>query len=129
MAIPGASNTLAVDINGLGSYTVQATNAAGCTNTSNAVVIADSATSKLFIMPNPNNGQFEVSYYSPSANSFTLTISDAKGAVVYSKAYTITSPYQRLAVDLRMHGSGIYTINLTDRNGKRIAVGRVMVHH
>jgi len=129
VAIPGASNTLAVDINGLGSYTVQATNTAGCSNTSNTLVIADSATSKLFIMPNPNNGQFDVSYYSPAATSFTLTISDSKGAVVYSKAYTVTSPYQRLAVDVRKNGSGIYTINLTDRNGKRIAVGRVMVHH
>ena len=129
VAIPGASNTLGVDINGLGSYTVQATNAAGCSNISNTLVIADSATSRMFIMPNPNNGQFEVSYYSPAATSFTLTISDSKGAVVYSKAYTVTSPYQRLAVDVRKNGSGIYTIALTDRNGKRIAVGRVMVHH
>lgn len=129
VVVPGAaSSSLNVGLSDIGSYAVQVTNAGGCSNTSNVVVIADSATSRLFIMPNPNNGQFEVSYYSPSANSFTLTISDSKGAVVYSKAYTIASPYQRLAVDVRKNGSGIYTIALTDRNGKRIAVGRVMVH-
>jgi hypothetical protein len=129
VAVPGASaSTLQVDLNNLGTYSVLVTNTSGCSNTTNLVEIADSATAKLFIMPNPNNGQFEVSYYSPAANSFTLTIADSKGALVYSKAYTISSPYQRLAVDVRKHGSGIYTIALTDRSGKRIAVGRVMVH-
>jgi hypothetical protein len=129
VAVPGAAtSSLNVGLSDLGSYAVQVTNAGGCSNTSNLVVIVDSATSRLFIMPNPNNGQFELSYYSPTANSFTITIYDSKGAVVYSKAYTITSPYQRLAVDVRKNGSGIYTIALTDRNGKRMAVGRVMVH-
>jgi hypothetical protein len=129
-AVSGATSpTYPVTLSNLGSYSVRVVNGAGCSNTSNVVAIADSATAKLFIMPNPNNGQFEVSYYSAAANSFTLTISDSKGALVYSKAYTITSPYQRLAVDLRKNGSGIYTIALTDRTGKRIAVGRVMVHH
>lgn len=131
VAIPGAATSVLtnIDLNKLGSYTVQVVNSGGCSNTSNVVDIADSATARLFIMPNPNNGQFEVSYYSPSANSFTLTITDGKGALVYNKAYTISSPYQRLAVDLRKNGSGIYTIALTDRSGNRIAVGRVMVGH
>jgi hypothetical protein len=129
VAVPGAvTSSLNIGLSNLGSYAVQVTNAGSCSNTSNVLVIADSATSKLFIMPNPNNGQFEVSYYSPVANSYTLTISDSKGSVVYNKAYTISSPYQRLAVDVRKNGGGIYTIVLTDRSGKRIAVGKVMVH-
>jgi hypothetical protein len=130
VVVPGATTaSLGVDLNKLGSYTVQVVNAGGCSNTSNLVEIADSATARLFIMPNPNNGQFDISYYSATANNYTVVITDSKGSLVYSKAFSITTPYQRLAIDIRKNGSGVYTIALTDRAGKRIAVGRVLVSH
>ena len=120
--------TIPVTINELGSYTLTATNGGGCTNISNAVVIGDSVTAKLFIMPNPNDGQFQVSYYSTANSSFTMNVVDARGAVVYSKFYSIGTPYQRMDVDIRKHNAGIYTIVLVDKNGKRIVAGNVLIN-
>ncbi len=127
--VPGATgNSLNVTLNDLGSYSVNVVNAGGCSSTSNVVAIGDSATSKLFIMPNPNDGQFQVSYYSASTTSFTMNIFDSKGAMVYSKAYSITTPYQRMDVDIRKNNAGIYRIVLVDRTGKRLATGAVMIN-
>jgi hypothetical protein len=127
--VPGATaNTLSVTLSDLGSYSVNAANAGGCNNTSNTVTISDSATARLFIMPNPNDGQFQVSYYSAANTSFTMNIFDAKGAMVYSKAYSITTPYQRMDVDIRKNNAGIYRIVLIDKTGKRLATGAVMIN-
>jgi len=132
VAVSGAvsSALTGIDLDKLGSYTVTVTNTSGlpCSNTSAAVAITDSAFAKLFILPNPNNGDFDVVYHSTGANSYTLRIFDAKGAIVYNKAYSINAPYQRMDVDIRKHGKGIYQLVLTDRNGKRIAVGKVLIH-
>jgi len=131
VAVPGAtSSTLAgIDLDDLGSYTVTVTNTAGlpCSNTSPAVDILDSAYTKLFILPNPNNGEFDVVYHSVGANTYTLSLYDSRGAAVYSKAYTIASPYQRMRVNIKQHGRGLYQVVLTDKSGKRIANGKVVV--
>jgi Subtilase family/PKD-like domain/Ig-like domain CHU_C associated len=128
--VPGAStNTIAgIDLDDLGSYTVTVTNTSGlaCSNTSPAVTIDAAANTKLFIWPNPNNGEFEVSYYSAGANAYTLNLYDGKGALIYSKAYTISSPYQRMKVDIRTSGRGLYQVVLIDKTGKRIANGKVV---
>lgn len=130
-AVTGAtsSSLTGIDLDKLGSYTVTVTNTSGlpCSNTSSAVVIGDSATAKLFILPNPNNGDFDVVYYSAGTTTYTLSIFDSKGAIVYTKSYNISSPYQRMDVDIRQHGKGIYQVVLTDRTGKRAAVGRVLI--
>ena len=130
VSVPGAvAQTLnGIDPYKLGSYTVTVTNTTGlpCSNTSAAVVIKDSATAKLFILPNPNRGRFEVVYYSSSTNSYNLRIYDSKGAHVYEKAYSISSPYQRMDVDMRHLGKGLFHIVLTNSAGKRLATGKVV---
>jgi hypothetical protein len=130
VAIPGAtSGTLPVTLDGLGTYSVTITAAGGCTNTSNVVTISDSASSRVFVLPNPNNGQFQVSYYNAAQSGSTamLTIFDSKGARVFSKSYIINIPYQRMDVDLKKGGKGIYRILITDRTGKKLAVGSVLI--
>ena len=57
----------------------------------------------------------------------TITVYDSKGAYVFRKAYAITSSYERLTVDLRMHGKGVYWIVMTDTKGKRLAAAGVIV--
>lgn len=130
VVIAGAtSNTLTgIDLDDLGSYTVTVTNTSGlpCSNTSNALTIDAAANTKLFIWPNPNNGEFEVSYYSAGVNQYTLNLYDERGALVYSKAHSISSPYQRMKVDIRQHGKGLYQVVLIDKGGKRIANGKVV---
>ncbi|MCP9749438.1 GEVED domain-containing protein [Ferruginibacter sp. HRS2-29] len=132
--IAGATtNTIAgLDVDDLGTYTVRVTDGNGCTSTSNAVTIVDSATTKLFIYPNPSNGQFHVRYHDLNTSPTfqgprTLTIYDAKGARVFWKTYSITAPYADMFVDLSNNGKGIYTVDLTDFNGNRIKTGRVLI--
>lgn len=120
--------SLPVTINELGSYSLTATNAGGCTNTSDVIVIGDSVSAKLFIMPNPNDGQFQVSYYSTANSSFTMNIVDSKGTVVYRKFYNISTTYQRMDVDIRKYSAGMYIVVLLDKNGKKIAAGNVLIY-
>lgn len=126
--ISGATNaTLPVTIDDLGNYTVKVINAGGCSNTSSIVTISDSATAKLFLYPNPNTGQFQVSYYNAAPTRNTIIVYDAKGSRILSKTFDITGAYQRMNIDLRNHGKGTYTIILSDKDLKKLATGRVVV--
>lgn len=118
-----------IDLDKIGLYTVTVTNTTGlaCSNTSAGLMIGDSAYTKLFILPNPNGGVFDVVYYTPVPVNYTLSLFDSKGALVYSKVYTVNAPYQRMAVNIKQHGHGIYQVVLTDKAGKRVANGKVLV--
>ncbi len=128
-AISATGNSIPVTLADLGSYSVTVTNATGlaCSNTSNSLAIGDSATNRLFVYPNPTSGVFQVNYYTTSAASHTVSIFDAKGALVFRKPYAVIAPYQRMEVDIRQHGKGIYQVVLHDKNGVRLAEGRVLL--
>ena len=132
VAIPGATaNTLVVDVDGLGTYTVTANdvNACGSANTP-SITITEAANDILFIYPSPNSGQFQVRYYSQAGNTVlprSLNIYDNKGARVYSKQYAVTVPYTRMDVDLSNLSAGLYQVELLDRNGARIKTGKVLI--
>jgi hypothetical protein len=127
--LPGASgNSINVNLDQLGNYAVRVTNTGNCSTTSALVNIADSASTRLFILPNPSTGVFDVIYHSSAAtNTHTLRIFDSKGAVVYSNAYPITGPYQRMNVDMRAAGGGTYIVALFNNTGKRVASGKVVI--
>ncbi len=137
VAVPGATNSkLVVGIDGVGIYTVRAT-AQGCasadsTTTPQTITIGDSTdVTKLFIYPSPNNGKFQVRYFSDinsgSKAPSQVNVYDEKGARVFSKYYGLSSGYQQMNVDLGAHASGIYRVELSDTNGDRIKTGSVMV--
>lgn len=130
ISFPAAtSGSYTATIDDQGTYRVQVVDINGCTSSSNEVTIADSASSKLFVFPNPNTGKFQVSYYSIKGNTLarTLVIYDAKGAMVLNKTFAVGKPYDRMEVDFSTMGKGIYMINLLDFTKKRIATGRVVV--
>ncbi len=128
VVIPGASGpTLTVDLDELGSYSVMVTNSGNCSNSSSMVDISDSASTKLFILPNPNRGQFDVIYHSASNNTHTLRIFDSKGALAYKNDYPIAGPYQRMKVDMRAGGRGTYIVALFNNKGERVATGKVVI--
>jgi hypothetical protein len=123
-------NTIAnINLSQLGQYSVRVQNQTGlpCASTSNVVSIGDSATNRLFILPNPSKGHFEVAYYAAGTEQYTLSIFDSRGALAFRKSYPITGAYQRMAVDIRQHASGIYQLILSDRTGKRLANGKVLI--
>lgn len=129
--IPGATiNSLTVNIDGLGEYKTMVTDANGCVNTSAVFRIADSVSNKLFVYPNPNAGLFQVRYYTAPNNlsAKTITMYDARGAVVYRKSYTLTGPYDQLSVNMNGYGKGMYLLELSDNTGKRIKTAKVIVY-
>ena len=123
------SSSYPVNVDRLGNYSVTVTDVNGCSVSSNLVNISDSASSQLFVYPNPNNGQFQVRYFNTNNNQSerTLTVYDAKGARVYAKKYTTGVAYDRMDVILTNAQAGIYTIDLRDNKGKRLASGSVII--
>jgi subtilisin-like proprotein convertase family protein len=127
--VPGNTNSLSVDVDGLGDYTLRVQDINGCVGTSNMVTIADSASGKVFVYPNPTGGQFQVRYYS-SINDIKpkgINIFDGRGKRLITQTYPITAPYSRMDVDLSNYSTGVYTVEVVDVNGNRLAIGRVSV--
>ena len=91
--------------------------------------ILDSVSGKVFIYPSPNNGEFQVRYYSVKGNEVprSLVIYDSKGAKVFTQTYTVGRPYDKMSVNMGTAPTGVYRVELSDRNGKRIATGTVMI--
>ncbi len=138
--ISNSTDSLRVGVADMGDYTVTA-NVIGatCENTSDVVSVRDSASTTLFIYPNPNNGQFTVAYHNPGGvrydnpegliRSRTLTVYDAKGARVYSKRLTAAETYELIRVNLTPASAGTYFVELRDASGERLASGKVLVQY
>ena len=127
-AVTGATaQTLEVGFGDADVYTVTAFNSNGCSNTSAEFSLSFGPSNIAFIYPSPNNGLFHVRYYSqPGANPVRLlNVYDSKGSRVFSKQYNVNAPYYDMQVDITNHAGGIYMVELLDRNGSRIAGGRV----
>ena len=128
-----SGNSYLVSLNNIGSYYVTAreTSASGlqCIATSPTIIITTAESNKLFISPSPNNGTFKVTYYNNSnANGKqNITVLDAKGAVVFKKEYTVVGFYTSLDVVLPNAGSGNYFIVIFDKDGAKMAEGKVQV--
>jgi len=138
--INNSTDSLRVGVADMGDYTVTA-NVIGatCENISDVVSVRDSASTTLFIFPNPNNGQFTVSYHNPGGvrydnpdgliKSRTLTVYDAKGARVYSRRLTAAETYELIRVNLTPASAGTYFVELRDASGERLASGKVLVQY
>ena len=128
--IPNTSDSLRVSANEAGSYAVTAGNASGeCANTSDAIAITDSISTRLFIFPNPNEGQFFISYHNPGGISVgrTVTVYDNKGARVYAKALIVGQRYELIRIGLNHAPSGLYVVVLSDGSGNRLATEKVII--
>lgn len=128
--LAGATDdSLVVDINGLGDYQLSVTDINGCSGLSNIISITDHFALNLFVYPNPGSGQIQARFYS-EANSVlprSLVVYNNRGDKVLTKSFTQTVSYQRIDIDIRPYGKGLYWIALVDQNGKRLAMSRVVV--
>jgi PKD repeat protein len=98
-----------------------------CAYTTSEVIIGDSASSKLFIYPNPNNGQFRVTYYSPTNTRYQVVVMDTKGAVLYRKPHEVTNRYQLIDINLIGASRGMYILQIQDPTGKQLAAGKLVI--
>jgi hypothetical protein len=133
VVIPGATtNTYIANVTKLGNYQVEILDPiTGCNNTSNILTIRDSASTKLFVFPSPNNGRFTVSYHNPpgTPTSQTLAIYDSKGQKVYHRKLNVNGPYELHDIDLTTSTGGIYYVVLGDQTGKVLADAKVLIAH
>ena len=128
IAVPGATNaSIFVGLDKLGAYSVSVTNSGNCSATSASLAITDSVSNQLFVYPNPNNGRFDVQYYTGVSDNYQLRIFDSKGAAVFSKSYAVVNGYQRMQVVMTNAAAGNYMIGLFNKAGKRIASGKVII--
>ena len=79
-------------------------------------------------MPNPTRGEFVVAYYGNVSSTYALRIYDAKGALVFNRTYPATTGVQRMAVDIRQHGHGVYFVVLDDMmQKKKVTTAKLVV--
>jgi PKD repeat protein len=98
-----------------------------CSYTTPELVIGDSVSSKLFIYPNPNNGQFKVTYYSATNTRYQVVVMDTKGAVLYRKPHEVTNRYQLIDINLTGTSRGLYILQIQDPTGKQLASGKLVI--
>lgn len=124
------ASSFEVTVDDLGEYKVIVTSlTTRCSNISNAISVTDSPSSNLFVYPNPSNGEFQVRYYNAAGGTVKriLTLYDSKGAMVYSRPYSVSGAYGKMEVNLTRLGSGVYSIDLRDMAGKRLATSKVVI--
>jgi subtilisin-like proprotein convertase family protein len=131
--IAGANtNSVGVNIDQLGNYQVKVTDVNGCVNTSSVLTIGGAASDRLWIYPNPTDGQFQVRLYNTGdpTERREISVYNMSGARVASKTFVLTNangPYLRMDFDLRAMGAGTYVVKVADHFGKVITSGFVVV--
>jgi hypothetical protein len=131
--ISNTTNNYLVNVDRLGKYTIVGTSDQGCTSTAASITIKDSASTKLFIYPSPNDGRFSVAYHYPNASIATpfthnITVYSSLGKQMFTRKYSITQPWKNIPVDLRNASAGVYYIVVRDANGNKVVTGEVMVY-
>lgn len=120
---------ITVTVNGV--YTVVVTEN-GCSSASSAGTTTTIGINEeenpysLVIFPNPNDGNFNVSFLADKSDSYTLELVNAIGQVVISQKVTNLGGTYQMPVHLDKMASGMYTIVLT--NGKKDVYKKVIVY-
>lgn len=116
------------DLTGLtvGTYTVVVMDGNGCTETTQFTVGSVGLSefglnASMSIFPNPNNGEFTVSFSEINTENLTVQIVNTLGQIV-SEGEVVNNS---LEVDIREAGAGIYMIRITD--GTNFATKQIIV--
>jgi hypothetical protein len=130
VVVPGVTGaTLSgLTVDDVGTYKATYTDPNGCIRTSADLVVSGLPSTNLFVYPNPNQGQFQVRYFTSSPGvALNLSIYDSKGARVFQSRTLSTLPYTSIQVDLGSRPAGTYMIDLRDANNNPLGSRKVMV--
>lgn len=131
VVLPGETSTiLNVNYGSPGDYQLRVTDANNCgVGVSNTVTIANSFALNMYTYPNPSGGIFQVRYRSEFGNTLqrSLVVYNNRGDKIISRNFTQTIPYQKIEVDVRQYGKGIYWVEVREANGNRLGMKRVVV--
>jgi PKD repeat protein len=98
-----------------------------CAYSTTNLMVGDSVSAKLFIYPNPSNGLFRVTYYSPTNTRYQVLVMDTKGAVLYRKPHEVTNRYQLIDINLIGTSRGMYILQIQDPTGRQLAAGKLFI--
>ena len=131
--ITGAiTNVVTASVDQQGTYQATVTDINGCTNSSNKVVIGSEPSDRLWIIPNPNGGKFDVRLYYNGVQSERrkVRIWNAIGQLVAQKEFDLdsnTPNYLSMSFDLPILAAGTYAVEVVDKNGKKITSGLMVI--
>lgn len=122
-------NLIVVGSDKLGIYTLTVSDANGCSSSSQAINVKDSILSSALIYPNPNAGKFQIREASFSADNKgrKLNVYDSKGALVYTKEYSVNYSYQPEEIILEKLKNGLYLAALYDSRGRMLKSERLLI--
>jgi len=126
------TNTISVGIDALGTYQARVVDVNGCVNLSNELVIGAQASDKLWIYPNPTDGQFQVRVYydGPYADIRHVMIYDESGRLVMRKAFDLfvtQPPYLQMSFDMSAFPAGTYVVKVEERFTGKIKSGLLVI--
>lgn len=115
------ATTAEITVNVGGTYTVSAFDGT-CTQTANILVeyatgIENINAATLNIFPNPNNGNFEVSFDLKKATDVTVSIFNTQGKEVYAETFAANAGNNNKNVSLKNLSSGIYIVKMNVDGG------------
>ncbi len=115
--IPGATNNTYTATTS-NFYSLVATNPFGCSTTSDTIFVTVSDINEFAVLnnfsiyPNPNNGEFSVSFDLIESTEVNITITDLIGKIVYQKNEAECYGKINNAINLSDLNKGMYIINL-----------------
>ncbi len=120
-AIPGATSMTYV-LTQTANYSLQVTNAEGCTGTSATTSIVGVSDvmgnwADLSIFPNPASGEFRLRTASPIGYGITVTIHDLFGSRLFAKA--LPELGREAAFNIKDFAAGTYMVEVTSEAGQR----------
>jgi hypothetical protein len=140
--IPGATgNIVTANIDQQGEYRATVTDnqvlnpvspLGGCTNSSNIVTIGSEVSDRLWIIPNPNNGSFQVRLYYNGAlgERRIVRIYSSTGQLMAQKEFdlaTATPPYMSMTFNLPALAAGTYAVKVVDKSSQTITAGLMVI--
>ena len=113
MAISGA-NSMTYTPTGNGNYTVEITNAEGCTEVSDVFALVTwgieemSQEASIVLYPNPVNDLFFLEFKGEHGSDALVTVSDLKGKLLMQKTFSVNSDDYTLEVNPGTLATGVY---------------------
>jgi PKD repeat protein len=113
------------------NYTVAVTSN-GCTATSAPLFVSttgiEEPTNDYFLAayPNPNEGNFTVSFNTAEKSTYTIELRNTLGQLIFNDVLTDYKGTYSKALSIQQYGKGVYTISLT--NAKKETVKKIVVY-
>jgi PKD repeat protein len=128
---PGVSgNSFDPSSVGAGTYNITYTyvDGNGCSDSASQAVVVDvcsglnnnNGTVNVSVIPNPNNGEFVLTFNVSSADDYVLEIHNAIGQVVYIEMLNNFSGQYRNDISLAEFGRGVYTVRLRGSDNETV---------